>query len=41
MMRLVDLLIAFPGLLLAILITGIFGPSLLNIIVALISTASR
>jgi peptide/nickel transport system permease protein len=39
MMRLVDLLIAFPGLLLAILITGIFGPSLLNIIVALISTA--
>jgi len=39
MMRLVDLLIAFPGLLLAILITGIFGPSLINIIVALISTA--
>jgi peptide/nickel transport system permease protein len=39
MMRLVDLLIAFPGLLLAILITGIFGPSLVNIIIALISTA--
>ena len=39
MMRVVDLLIAFPGLLLAILITGIFGPSLINIIVALISTA--
>jgi peptide/nickel transport system permease protein len=39
MMRLVDLLIAFPSLLLAILITGIFGPSLVNIIVALMMTA--
>jgi peptide/nickel transport system permease protein len=39
MMRLVDLLIAFPGLLLAILITGIFGPSLVNIVIALVSTA--
>jgi ABC-type dipeptide/oligopeptide/nickel transport system permease subunit len=39
MMRVVDLLIAFPSLLLAILITGIFGPSLLNIIIALVSTA--
>ncbi len=39
MMRVVDLLIAFPGLLLAILITGIFGPSLVNIIIALVSTA--
>ncbi|MGH2373240.1 MAG: ABC transporter permease, partial [bacterium] len=39
MMRVVDLLIAFPNLLLAILITGIFGPSLLNIIVALVLTA--
>lgn len=39
MMRVVDLLIAFPNLLLAILITGIFGPSLVNIIVALVTTA--
>jgi ABC-type dipeptide/oligopeptide/nickel transport system permease subunit len=39
MMRVVDLLIAFPSLLLAILITGIFGPSLANIVIALISTA--
>ncbi len=39
MMRVVDLLIAFPSLLLAILITGIFGPSLVNIIVALVTTA--
>jgi len=39
MMRVVDLLIAFPSLLLAILITGIFGPSLINIIVALVATA--
>ncbi len=39
MMRVVDLLIAFPNLLLAILITGIFGPSLVNIIVALVLTA--
>lgn len=36
MMRLVDLLIAFPSLLLAILITGIFGPSLVNIVIALV-----
>lgn len=39
MMRVVDLLIAFPSLLLAILITGIFGPSLVNIILALTMTA--
>ncbi len=39
MMRVVDLLIAFPALLLAILITGVFGPSLANIIVALATTA--
>jgi len=39
MMRVVDLLIAFPSLLLAILITGVFGPSLVNIIVALATTA--
>ena len=38
-MRVVDLLIAFPSLLLAILITGVFGPSLVNIIVALATTA--
>lgn len=39
MMRVVDLLIAFPSLLLAILITGVFGPSLVNIIIALATTA--
>jgi ABC-type dipeptide/oligopeptide/nickel transport system permease subunit len=39
MMRVVDLLIAFPALLLAILITGIFGRSLVNVILALVLTA--
>ena len=39
LMRVVDLLISFPSLLLAILITGIFSPNLVNIIVALMMTA--
>ena len=39
LMRVVDLLIAFPSLLLAVLVTGIFGPSLLNIVLALTMTA--
>ncbi len=39
LMRLVDLLIAFPSLLLAVLVTGIFGPSLVNIVLALTMTA--
>jgi ABC-type dipeptide/oligopeptide/nickel transport system permease subunit len=39
LMRVVDLLIAFPSLLLAVLVTGIFGPSLVNIVVALTMTA--
>ncbi|HKV43389.1 MAG TPA: ABC transporter permease [bacterium] len=39
MMRIVDLLIAFPSLLLAVLVTGIFGPSLVNIVLALTMTA--
>jgi len=39
MMRVVDLLIAFPALLLAILITGIFGPNLTNVVLALVITA--
>jgi len=39
MMRVVDLLIAFPALLLAILITGIFGRSLVNVVIALVLTA--
>ena len=34
-MRLVDVLLAFPGILLAIAITGILGPSLFNVIIAL------
>ncbi len=40
LMRIVDVLIAFPTLLLAILITGIFGPSLVNLVLALALTAS-
>ena len=39
LMRIVDLLIAFPSMLLAILVTGIFGPSLVNIVLALALTA--
>ncbi|HLW47736.1 MAG TPA: ABC transporter permease [bacterium] len=39
LMRVVDLLIGFPTILLAILVTGIFGPSLANIIAALVLTA--
>jgi ABC-type dipeptide/oligopeptide/nickel transport system permease subunit len=39
LMRIVDLLIGFPTILLAILITGIFGPSLTNIVIALVLTA--
>jgi peptide/nickel transport system permease protein len=34
-MRLVDVLLAFPGILLALVIAGILGPSLQNIMVAL------
>jgi ABC-type dipeptide/oligopeptide/nickel transport system permease subunit len=39
LMRAVDVLIAFPSLLLAVLVTGIFGPSLVNIVLALVMTA--
>jgi ABC-type dipeptide/oligopeptide/nickel transport system permease subunit len=39
LMRVVDLFIGFPTILLAILVTGIFGPSLVNIVVALVLTA--
>lgn len=35
LMRLVDVLLAFPGLLLALVIAGILGPSLMNIMIAL------
>jgi peptide/nickel transport system permease protein len=34
-MRLIDVLLAFPGILLAIAVTGILGPSLRNVILAL------
>ncbi len=34
-MRLVDVLLAFPGLLLAIALTGLLGPSLENVVLAL------
>jgi peptide/nickel transport system permease protein len=35
LMRLVDVLLAFPGLLLALVIAGVLGPSLTNIMIAL------
>lgn len=35
LMRLVDVLLAFPGILLALVIAGILGPSLTNIMIAL------
>lgn len=35
LMRLVDILLAFPGILLALVIAGILGPSLTNIMIAL------
>lgn len=35
LMRIVDILIAFPGILLALVIAGILGPSLVNIMIAL------
>ncbi len=34
-MRVVDILLAFPGILLAIALTGVLGPSLINVIFAL------
>ena len=37
-MRVVDILLAFPGLLLAIFLTSVFGPSFLGLIVALSAT---
>ncbi len=39
LMGMVDVLLAFPALLLAVLITGIFGTTLVNIVVALMMTA--
>jgi ABC-type dipeptide/oligopeptide/nickel transport system permease subunit len=39
LMGTVDVLLAFPTLLLAVLITGIFGTTLVNIVVALMMTA--
>lgn len=38
LMRLVDILLAFPGILLALVIAGILGPSLTNIMIALAVT---
>lgn len=35
LMRIVDILLAFPGLLLALVVAGILGPSLTNIMIAL------
>lgn len=35
LMRLVDILLAFPGILLALVIAGVLGPSLTNIMIAL------
>jgi peptide/nickel transport system permease protein len=38
LMRIVDVLLAFPGILLAIFITAVLPPSLTNVIVALVAT---
>jgi len=38
LMRIVDVLLAFPGLLLAIFLTAVFGPSFVGLIVALSAT---
>ncbi|WP_050727567.1 ABC transporter permease [Vulgatibacter incomptus] len=38
LMRVVDVLLAFPGILLAIFITAVLGPSLWNVIIALCAT---
>lgn len=38
LMRIVDILLAFPGILLALVIAGILGPSLTNIMIALAVT---
>nr|PZM93297.1 MAG: peptide ABC transporter permease [Pseudomonadota bacterium] len=38
LMRVVDVLLAFPGILLAIFITAVLGPSLANVILALCAT---
>ncbi len=37
LMRIVDILLAFPGIILALVIVGMLGPSLLNLIIALTS----
>lgn len=37
-MRIVDVLLAFPGILLAIFITSVLGPSLTNVVIALCAT---
>ncbi len=37
LMRLVDILLAFPGLILALVIVGLLGPSLTNLIIALVA----
>lgn len=39
LMRVVDVLLAFPGMLLAIFITSVLGPSLANVILALSATS--
>src|SRR4051812_30788237 len=38
LMRIVDILLAFPGILLAIFITAVLGPSLANVVFALAAT---
>ena len=37
LMRLVDVLLAFPGLILALVIVGVLGPSLVNLAIALVA----
>ena len=38
-MRLVDLLLAFPGLILAIAVAGMLGPGLLSVVVAMVAVS--
>lgn len=38
LMRVIDVLLAFPGILLAIFVTSVLGPSLVNVVVALCAT---
>ncbi len=38
LVRVIDVLLAFPGILLALFVTSVLGPSLVNVVVALVAT---